>query len=104
MSRPMGLLVAGFNYAAVNAGEFNDWYETEHLPQLSQVSGCLAARRFRVTSGAQRYLALYHLTGPEVVASKAWEAVAATPWTLRLRPHICDRLRLVLRRYRRDAA
>lgn len=99
-----GLLLSAMNVDPAVEADFNAWYETEHLPQISQVSGCLAARRFRVTSGAQRYLALYHLTGPEVVASKAWEAVAATPWTLRLRPHICDRLRLVLRRYRRDAA
>ena len=32
MATPMGLLVAGFNYATVSEEEFNDWYDTEHIP------------------------------------------------------------------------
>lgn len=99
-----GLLLVAMNVKAEVEAEFNDWYDTEHVPRLRQVPGCLAARRFRVTSGAQRYLALYHLTGPEVVASDAWAAAAGTPWTLKLRQHTSDRLRVVLRRYRRSAA
>jgi hypothetical protein len=94
-----GLLLSAMNVDPAVEADFNAWYETEHLPQLSQVPGCLAARRFRVTSGAQRYLALYHLTGPEVVESRAWKAAGATPWALKLRPHPADRLRLLLRRY-----
>jgi hypothetical protein len=98
-----GLLLAAMNVASGSEAEFNAWYETEHLPALARVPGCLAARRFRVTSGAQRYLALYHLASPGVAASQAWEAAVATPWTLKLRPHLSDRLRLVLRPYRRPA-
>jgi hypothetical protein len=96
-----GLLLSAMNVDAACEADFNAWYETEHLPQLSAVPGCLAARRFRVTSGTQRHLALYHLRSPEVASSREWESAALTPWTLRLRPHLRDRLRLVLRRYRR---
>ena len=99
-----GLLLVAMNVKPEVEAEFNDWYDTEHVPRFRQVPGCLAARRFHVTSGAQRYVAMYHLTGPEVVASEAWETAAITRWTLKLRPHISDWLRLVLRRYRRSAA
>jgi hypothetical protein len=99
-----GLLLSAMNIAPACEADFNAWYETEHLPRLSQVPGCLAARRFHVTSGTQRYLALYHLASPAVAALPEWEAAASTPWTLKLRPHMSDRLRLVLRRYRRNSA
>ena len=96
-----GMLLFAMNVSPEAEAEFNEWYATEHIPRLSRVPGCLSARRFRVTSGKQRYVALYHLASPEVVASKAWEEAAITPWTLKLRPFTSDRLRLVLRRYRR---
>jgi hypothetical protein len=97
-----GMLLFAMNVSPDAEKDFNDWYDTEHVPRLSKVPGCLAARRFRVTSGIQRYVALYHLAGPEVVASKAWEEAAITPWTVKLRPFTSDRLRLVLRRYVRS--
>jgi hypothetical protein len=96
-----GLLLSAMNVDPAAEADFDAWYESEHIPQLLQVPGCLAARRFRVTSGAQRHLALYHLTGPEVVASTSWTNASGTPWALKLRPHLSDRLRLVLRRYPR---
>lgn len=99
--KPMGLLVAGFNFGGVAEDEFNEWYNTEHIPRLAGVPGCLSARRFKTGSGRHQYIALYHLTSPEVVASKTWEEAASTPWTLKLRPYTSDRLRLVLRRYAR---
>lgn len=99
-----GLLLSATNIDATVEADFNLWYEEEHLPALSRIPECLAARRFRVMSGMQHYLALYHVTTPEVTASQAWEAAGRTRWALKLRPHLSDRLRLVLRRYRRPAA
>ncbi len=79
------------------------WYDTEHLPRLAAVPGCLSARRFKADSGPNQYFALYHLASPAVCASAEWKAAAATPWTSKLIPHFSARLRIVLRRYRRDA-
>ncbi|HET9663437.1 MAG TPA: hypothetical protein VFP00_04350 [Burkholderiales bacterium] len=92
---PMGLLVAGFNFSGVAEDEFNDRYDTEHVPRLAQVPGVLVARRFRASGGTHRHIATYHLSGPEVCASKALEEAAVTPWTLKIRPATSDRLRLV---------
>lgn len=101
-----GLLLVAMNAAAEAESEFNAWYDEEHVPRLSKVPGCLSARRFRITEalsdGKQRYLALYHLTSADVCASKAWQEAAVTDWTVKMRPHFRDMLRIPLRRYVRD--
>jgi hypothetical protein len=94
-----GMLLFAMNVKPEAEADFNDWYNTEHVPRLALVPGVLAARRFRASGGTHRYIATYHLTGPEVCASKPWEEAAVTPWTLKIRPSTSDRLRLVLRRY-----
>jgi hypothetical protein len=100
-----GLLFFAMNVVPEAEADFNAWYDEEHVPRLSAVPGCLSARRFRivkaVSEGDQRYLALYKLTSPDVCSSKAWQEAALTPWTESVRPHTRDRMRIVLRRYRR---
>jgi hypothetical protein len=98
------LLVIGMNPDADVEHEFNEWYDSEHLPALAAVPGVICARRFRAAAASrQRYTALYHLAAPEVIAGAAWKAAAETPWTHRLRPHFQDRLRFLCRPYTRDA-
>jgi hypothetical protein len=100
--RAGGLLLVAMTPAPEVEPAFNTWYDTEHLPALARVPGVLAARRFRARSGSPRYVALYHLAGPEVPAGAEWRrASEATPMPASVRPHIGDRLRLVCRRYRR---
>lgn len=96
-----GLLLNAMNVAPEHEAEFNEWYDTEHIPALAAVPGTLCARRYRGTGAVQRYVVLYHLTSPEVQATAAWKAAANTPWTERMRPHFRDHLRIVTRRYTR---
>ena len=102
-----GLLLFAMSPAPGAEAEFNAWYDEEHIPRLSAVPGCVSARRFRIMSavsdGQQKYLALYHLTSPEVCSSKAWQDAAVTDWTIRMRPHFRDPLRIPLRRYETKA-
>jgi len=98
-----GMMMYAMNVPAEVDAEYNSWYNDEHLPALSSVPGCLCARRFKMAGGTHRYLALYHLTAPEVQASDAWKKAAGTPWTAKMRPHFRDPLRLVLRRYVRKS-
>ena len=65
--------------------EFNDWYNTDHLPALSSVPGVYGARRYRATVGSPRYLAVYELANADVRRSDAWRKAADSPWTLRIR-------------------
>lgn len=100
-----GLLVASMTPDPAVEAEFNDWYDSEHLPGLAAVPGVLAARRYRATDAAseRRYLALYHLTNVSVSRSAAWAAAANTPWSERLRPHFRDLLVIRMNRYERKA-
>ena len=95
------LLVASMNVDPAAEPEFNEWYNSEHLPQLGGVRGVLSARRYRSDDAdrERRYLALYHMTGVDVAASDAWNKAANTPWTGRMRPHFRDLLVLRCRKY-----
>jgi hypothetical protein len=95
------LLVIAMNIAPAHERDFNEWYNTEHIPALGAVPGTLCARRYHGTGATQRYVALYHFASPEVPRSAEWRTAADTPWTQRLRPHFRDMLRFDCRRYSR---
>jgi hypothetical protein len=94
-----GLLMFATNIASEAENEFNAWYDEEHVPALKSVPGVLSARRFRTDEGAPQYVALYHLSAPEIATSKAWQAAVDTPWTAKMRPHLEKIQRLILRKY-----
>ncbi|HEV7819863.1 MAG TPA: hypothetical protein VGO84_01710 [Burkholderiales bacterium] len=94
-----GLLVSAMNVAPEAEAEFNEWYEQEHLPSLARIPGVVCARRFTSPGAGHKYVATYHLASPDVCASKAWHDASSTPWTEKMKPHMQDRLRLVLKRY-----
>ena len=96
-----GFLLNAMNVVPEHEAEFNEWYNTEHIPQLSAVPGVVCARRFRATSANRKYVALYHLETPEVQATPAWKSAADSEWTRKLRPHFRDHLRIVCKAYRR---
>lgn len=94
-----GLLWHAVNVAPGAEAEFNAWYNEEHIPRLSEVAGCVCARRFKIVNGTHQYLATFHLMSPEVEASPAWKKAAETPRTIKMRSYFRDELRFVLRRY-----
>ncbi len=94
-----GVLVNAMNVAPEHDADFNEWYDHEHIPALAAVPGVLSARRFVDTAGTHRYLALYHLTEPEITMGADWKKAAGTPCTERLRPHFRDHVRILTRRY-----
>jgi hypothetical protein len=93
------LMLIGMNVAPEHEAEFNEWYNSEHVPALAAVAGVLCARRYRGTGGTQRYVAVYHLEASGVLRSADWHNSADTPWTQKLRPHFRDMLRIECRRY-----
>jgi hypothetical protein len=97
----VALLVVATNIAPEHEQDFNEWYNTEHIPALAAVPGTLRARRYRGTGATQRYVALYHFASPGVASSPEWRKAAETPWTQRLRPHVREMMRIECRRYSR---
>jgi hypothetical protein len=65
--------------------EFNDWYNTDHVPALASVPGVYGARRYRTMAGSPKYLAMYELADADVRTSDAWRKAADSPWTVRMR-------------------
>ena len=69
---------------AEHEAEFNNWYDSEHLPLLRAAPGVLGARRFFDPKGAPRYIALYELADASVSASAEWQAALNTAWAKRI--------------------
>jgi len=95
------LLFNSMNVPAEHEPEFIRWYTEEHIPSLRAVPGCLCSRFFIAADdrSTHRFVAIYHLTAPEICEGEAWRTAAITPWSKRMREHFRDRVRIVCRRY-----
>ncbi|MGD9811251.1 MAG: hypothetical protein AB7U35_07950 [Sphingobium sp.] len=80
-----GLLLNLMDVPPSHEDEFNDWYDSEHIPRFGEVEGVICARRFRSGHANPRYAAFYHLTTLDLLSSEAWKQAASTPWTARMR-------------------
>jgi hypothetical protein len=86
-----GVILVSMNVDPEREDEFNDWYNTEHIPHFNRLAGVISARRFRAIDGDPRYVALYHVENTSIYASPGWMAANATPWILRMRRFQRDR-------------
>ena len=77
--------------------DFDQWYETEHLPGLAAVPGTVRARRYVAQVGSPRFYACYDLVERETFGSPSWLAVRATPWSDRVRPNFVSTKRTMFR-------
>jgi hypothetical protein len=62
----------------VAEAEYHDWYDHEHGPARLKVPGLVHACRYQALDDlTPRWLALYELSGPEVLDSAEYQAVVA---------------------------
>lgn len=83
----LGLLAAGFDRGAVAGDEFDDWYDTEHIPERLRVPGFLSAQRWIGANAPAVSVALYDLASRAVLDSAAYRAIAGenlSPWSKRI--------------------
>jgi hypothetical protein len=96
-----GVILVSMNVDPDREDEFNDWYNTEHIPHFNRLPGVLAARRFRAIAseggGDPRYVALYHVENTNIYATPGWVAANETPWILRMRRFQRDRTYFMFR-------
>lgn len=82
-----GVILVSMDIDPGREAEFDDWYNSEHIPHLSTIPGVLAARRFRSVGarqpGAPAYVALYHVEHTDIYATRTWAAANETPWMRR---------------------
>ena len=70
--------------------EVSRWYDMEHMPGLSRVSGCVNAKRYINQDTGPYSLACYDLLAPEVLGCPEWLAVRGTAWSDVARPHFVN--------------
>ena len=108
------LFLASMDVDPGHEAEFNEVYDTEHVPLLSEVPGVVSVARFQAQEltlliggelrtvrleGEPRYTALYEIASPEVLVSPAWgEAIEQGRWPGRIRPHTKNRRHLLMKR------
>jgi hypothetical protein len=82
-----GILLNARNSANVPRDEYNDWYQTEHLPERSRVPGFLGAELWVAVHDANVSVSVYDLESVEVLGSPAYRAVGydnISPWSKRI--------------------
>ncbi len=56
-----GALIAAMDFSNVAADEFNDWYDTEHIPERRRVPGFLTLQRWIGADNPRQSVATYDL-------------------------------------------
>src|ERR1019366_6113184 len=87
MAKPKALLLVTMEPSAADEQEFQDWYDTEHVPERAAIPGFLTAQRFVCVQGWPRYVAFYDLAYHEVLNEPGYLAVSGdrfSPWTKRI--------------------
>lgn len=98
MSACKGLLLVTMEPPPAIEEEFNDWYDSEHVPERAAIAGFETARRFICVSGWPRYLAAYDLRDVGVLEEAAYKAASGdrfSPWSKRVLNKVRGQYRLV---------
>ncbi len=88
MPQANGLITVRLHPAAAEHDEeFNDWYNLEHVPQVTALPGFVRARRYFCEKSDIRYLAWYETENETVEASAHFQSIVTgpTPWSQRMR-------------------
>ena len=73
--------------------ELSDWYDTEHMPGLAAVPGCIHAARYLNHDHGPLSLACYDLVTEDTKGSPPWMAMTHSEWSSRMRPHFTNTIR-----------
>ena len=91
-----GAMIAAMDFTNVDAGEFNDWYDTEHLPERARIPGFLTAQRWIGVENPRLSLATYDLETVAVLQGPGYSAIGrenASPWSKRVTSKVTRILR-----------
>src|SRR5262249_51023551 len=79
-----GTLIAAMNIGSAAEDEFQDWYDTEHLPERQRVPGFLVCDRWIGAADRKISVATYDLESVKVLLSPAYLAIGGanlSPWS-----------------------
>ncbi len=66
--------------------EFNEWYDTEHIPMFLKVPGVIEAKRAKLVNNysGPKYITIYKYEDDRVAKSKEYKKVLETPWAKKM--------------------
>jgi antibiotic biosynthesis monooxygenase (ABM) superfamily enzyme len=70
-----GILMIQTDVLPDKEAEWNNWYDTKHIPARLEVPGIRAVRRFIAIEGNPKYLTIYELASVDVLTSEAYLAM-----------------------------
>jgi hypothetical protein len=74
-----GMLLTSMDVDPAFEGDFNRWYDREHLEERVAIPGFLEARRYVAHKGSPKYLCLYSTETFEVLDSPRYRTALANP-------------------------
>src|ERR1700756_287507 len=74
-----GMLLTSMDIDPAHEGEFNRWYDREHLEERVAIDGFVEARRYRAHTGSPKNLFLYSTKTIDVLDSPAYRARLSNP-------------------------
>ncbi len=104
------LFTVGHDVPPNREEEFNEWYNTEHIPAMvNRVPGFVTARRFRdvgdslppgsgKASSSPKYVTVYDLGDEKVLESETFLKETNSPWSSWIRSWYSRRFRILARR------
>jgi hypothetical protein len=85
--KPLGAMIVVHDFSSIGHDEFNDWYDTEHIPERLGVNGFINAQRWLAIDNPRLSVVTYDVQHANVLRSPAYKAVsgaASSPWTRRI--------------------
>jgi hypothetical protein len=82
-----GILIAAMDFSNVAEDEFNDWYDTEHIPERQRVPGFLVCQRWIGAENPKQSVATYDLDSVSVLQGPGYRAIGGenlSPWSKRV--------------------
>lgn len=107
------IMIASMDVEPQHEAVFNEVYDKEHVPNLSNVPGVISIARFErqeltMSIGGEKrvikienepkYAAVYELESPEALIGKEWaDAVEQGRWPAQVRPYTKNRRHVLLK-------
>jgi hypothetical protein len=82
-----GILIAAMDFSNVAEDEFNDWYDTEHIPERQRVPGFQLCQRWIGADNPKQSVATYDLESVSVLQGPGYRAIGGenlSPWSKRV--------------------
>ena len=92
-----GILIAAMDFSNVAEDEFNDWYDTEHVPERQRVPGFLVCQRWIGADNPKQSVATYDLESVSVLQGAGYRAIGGenlSPWSKRVTGRVQRLMRL----------